>query len=230
MQYQCQIKVVCIWQVERPSTSSWPVSTPSQGKSSKISSRLSGLINKINSKPTKLKGKKSLRLQVRCIREDADGNREIVKQLHGWEQPFVFFEEGEVGITFHSLLLKVIEFFFSISSKEELLWWDTNRSFQPYIWDATQTSVNLFQDIHYYFKEKGLFPFLFKTYFYLKIKPKVDFEQEVVNQDNHHFLQQSERSAEFVAAHILSIACDASKIINSIIDWQPISKKRSMKL
>ena len=141
-----------------------------------------------------------------------------------------FFEEGEVDITFHSLLLKVIEILFSISSKEELLWWDTNRSFQPYLLDATQTSVNLFQDIHYYFKEQGLFPFPFKTYFYLETKPKVDFEQEVVNQDNHHVLQQSERSAEFVAAHILSIVCDASKKINSIIDWQQISKKRSMKL
>ena len=67
--------------VQQPSTSSRPISTPSQGKSSKIASRLNGLIK--NSKPIKLKGKKSLRLQVRWIREDADGNREIVKQVHG---------------------------------------------------------------------------------------------------------------------------------------------------
>ena len=32
--------------VQRPSTSSRPISTPSQGKSSKIASRLNGLINK----------------------------------------------------------------------------------------------------------------------------------------------------------------------------------------
>ena len=34
----------------------------------------------------------------------------------------------------------------------------------------------MFQDIHDYFKENGLFPS--KTYFYLETKPKVDFEQE----------------------------------------------------
>ena len=50
--------------VQQPSTSSRPISTPNQEKSSKIASRLNGLINKINSKPTKLKGDKSLRLQV----------------------------------------------------------------------------------------------------------------------------------------------------------------------
>ena len=32
--------------VQQPSTSSRPISTPSQGKSSKIASRLNGLINK----------------------------------------------------------------------------------------------------------------------------------------------------------------------------------------
>ena len=92
--------------VQQPSTSSRPISTPNQGKSSKIASRLNGLINKINSKPTKLKGDKSLRLQVCWIREDADGNREIVKQVHGGGQRSVCFEEGEVDIIFHSLLLK----------------------------------------------------------------------------------------------------------------------------
>ena len=51
--------------MQQPSTSSRPISTPSQGKSSKAASGLNGLINKINSKRTKLKGKKSLRLQVR---------------------------------------------------------------------------------------------------------------------------------------------------------------------
>ena len=99
--------------VQQPSTSSRPISTPSQGKCSKIASRLNGLINKINSKPTKLKGKKSLRLQVRLIREDADGNRQIVKQVHGRGQQFVCFEEGEVDIIFHS----VLNFFFHIQQR-----------------------------------------------------------------------------------------------------------------
>ena len=79
--------------VHQPSTSSRPVSTPSQGKFGKIASRLNGLINKINSKPTKLKGKKSLRLQVRWIREDADGDREIVKQVHVGRQRFVILKK-----------------------------------------------------------------------------------------------------------------------------------------
>ena len=103
--------------VLQPSTSSRPISSPSHGKYSKIASRLNGLINKINSKPTKLKGRKSLKLQVRWIREDAHRNREIVKQVHGGGQRFVCFEEGEVGIIFHSLLLKSIELFFHIQQR-----------------------------------------------------------------------------------------------------------------
>ena len=45
-----------------------------------------------------------------------------------------------------------------------------------HILDATQTSVDLFQDTHDYFKEKGLFTS--KTYFCLETKSKVDFEHE----------------------------------------------------
>ena len=98
--------------VHQPSTSGRPVRIPSQGKSGKIASRLNGLINKINSKPTTLKWKKSL---SSLIREDADGDREIVKQR------FVFFEEGEVDITFHSLLLKAIQIFFHIQQRRSTL-------------------------------------------------------------------------------------------------------------
>ena len=155
--------------VHQPSTSSRPVSTPSQGKSGKIASRLNGLINKINSKPTKLKGKKSLRLQVRWIREDADGDREIVKQVHGGGQRFVFFEEGEVDITLHSLLLKAIELFFPYPAKKNYFD-EAQTEVSSHILDATQTSVDLFQDIHDYFKEKGFFPS--KTYFYLETNQK----------------------------------------------------------
>ena len=161
--------------VHQPSTSSRPVSTPSQGKSGKIASKLNGLINKINSKPTKLKGKKLLRLQVHWIREDADGDREIVKQVHDGGKRFVFFEKGEVDITFHSLLIKAIELFFPYPAKKNYFD-EAQTEVSSHILDATQTSVNLFQDIHDYFKEKGLFPS--KTYFCLEKKPKVDFEQE----------------------------------------------------
>ena len=41
---------------------------------------------------------------------------------------------------------------------------------------VTYTSVDLFQDIHNYFKGKVLFPS--KTNFYLETRPKVDFEQK----------------------------------------------------
>ena len=81
---------VCVWgggegggvKFISPLPAGLRLSTPIQGKSIKISFRLNELINKVNSKPAKLNGKKSLRLQVRWMREDSDGNREIVKQVH----------------------------------------------------------------------------------------------------------------------------------------------------
>ena len=106
---------------------------------------------------------------------DADGDREIAKQVHDGGKRFVFFEKGEVDITFHSLLIKAIELFFPYPTKKNYFD-EAQTEASSHILDATQTSVNLFQDIHDYFKEKGLFPS--KTYFCLETKPKVDFEQE----------------------------------------------------
>ena len=83
------------------------------------------------------------------------------------------FEEGEVDIIFHSLLLKSIELFFPCQTKKNYFD-EAQTEVSSHILDATQTLVDLFQDIHDYFKEKGLFPS--KTYFYLETKPKVDFE------------------------------------------------------
>ena len=96
-------------------------------------------------------------------------------QVHGGGQRFVCFEEGEIDIIFHSLLLKSIECFFPYPTKKNYID-EAQTEVSSHILHATQTSVDLFQDIHDYFKEKGLFPS--KTYFYLETKPKVDFEQK----------------------------------------------------
>ena len=53
---------------------------------------------------------------------------------------------------------------------------ETQTEVSIHILDATQTLVDLFQEIDDYFKEKDLFPS--KTYFYLEAKPKVDFKQK----------------------------------------------------
>ena len=96
-------------------------------------------------------------------------------QVHGGGQRFVCFEEGEIDIIFHSLLLKSIECFFPYPTKKNYIN-EAQTEVSSHILHATQTSVDLFQDIHDYFKEKGLFPS--KTYFYLAAKPKVDFEEK----------------------------------------------------
>ena len=103
MQMPNQNSIHIVWLItQQVSTSSRPTSTPSQGKSCKIASRMNRLINKTNSKPTKVKRKKSLRLHIRWIREDAGRNRKIAKHVNGGRQPFVFFEVGEVDITIHT--------------------------------------------------------------------------------------------------------------------------------
>ena len=72
-------------------------------------------------------------------------------------------------------MLKSIECFFPYPTKKNYID-EAQTEVSSHILHATQTLVDLFQDIHDYFKEKGLFPS--KTYFYLEAKPKVDFKQK----------------------------------------------------